>query len=106
MVLSSIIVLVSLVFSYLLFGVTGIRVVLGVIFTSFPFYLMLNNFELAEGEKIVFSILLGLTLYSSLVYILGLVISFRISIAVIFFALVIIALAIRKYRAILTRINN
>jgi len=98
MVFLLITVLITLVFSYILFGVTGIRVVLGVIFISSPFYLMLNNFELTEGEKFVFSILFGLTLFSALVYLLGLVISFRIAIIATFLVFIIAAFLIRKYK--------
>lgn len=95
MVFLLITVLIALVFSYILFGVTGIRVVLGIIFISFPFYLMLNNFELTEGEKFVFSILLGLTIFPSLVYIFGLVISFRIAIIITFVVFLSLAIIIK-----------
>ena len=94
----SIIILAILAFSFILFGITGIRVLLGIIFISFPFYLILNNFKLSEGEKYVFSVLLGLTIFPSLVYILGLAISFRISIAIAFTIFVFIAIALWKYK--------
>ena len=87
-----------LIFSFVFFGITGIRVVLGIIFVSLPFYLILNNFELAEGEKHIFSILLGLTIFPSLTYLFGLVISFRASIIVTFILLIIIAFVLRKYK--------
>ena len=82
----SVVVLAALVFLFILFGMTGARVVLGIILISLPFYLILNGFDIGEGEKFIFSILLGLTIFPSLVYILGLVISFRIAIAVSFMA--------------------
>ena len=72
------------IFSYALFGTAGIRVVAGIAFMSLPFYIFFSNFELGEGEKSVFSILLGLTLFPSLVYLLGLVISFRLGIVLSF----------------------
>ena len=68
------------IFASVLFGLTGMKVVLGIAFISFPFYLIFNNFELSQGEKFVFSVLLGLTIFPSLVYLIGLVISFIISI--------------------------
>lgn len=86
------------VFSFALFGLTGARVVFGIIFVSVPFYLMLNNFWLAEGEKIVFSVLSGLTIFPSLVYIFGFLISFRISIIIVFVALIVVAILLHKYR--------
>ncbi len=89
---------VILIFSYFLFGVTGARVALGIAFLSVPFYLILNNFGLEESEKFVFSILLGITIFPSLVYLLGLLVSFRISIAAVFVALVAAGFALRKIK--------
>lgn len=83
-VFSSIILLACLIFSFMLFGITGMRVVLGIAFVSMPFYLILGNFGLNEGEKFVFSVLLGLTILPSLAYLLGFIIGFRLSIAITF----------------------
>ncbi|MBS3096359.1 hypothetical protein J4480_02860 [Candidatus Woesearchaeota archaeon] len=94
----SVILLAMLIFSFVLFGFTGVRVVIGIIFISIPFYFMLNNFGLNEGEKFVFSALLGFTLFPSLAYLLGLVISFRIAIAAAFMAFVGIAIVLMKYK--------
>jgi len=93
-----VITLLLIIFSYISFGITGIRVALGIAFVSLPFYIMLNKFELAEGEKFVFSALLGLTIFPSLVYLLGLVISFRMAIIISFFMFIIIAFIVRKYK--------
>lgn len=94
----SVILLAILIFSFVLFGVTGARVVLGLIFISIPFYFMLNNFGLNEDEKFVFSILLGLTIFPSLAYLFGLAVYFRIAIAAAFIAFVGIAFALAKYK--------
>lgn len=91
----SIVAVAILVFSFILFGLTGTRVAFGIFFAALPFYLILNNFELGQGEKIVFSLLLGLTIFSSLVYILGFFISFKVSIFIIFALLIAIAYTIR-----------
>ena len=88
--------LIALIFAFVLFGVAGAMVVLGMFFISIPFYLMLNNFEVDESEKFVFSILFGLTIFPSLVYLLGLVISFKMSIVAIFIVLITIAFGIGK----------
>ena len=93
----SVVLLAMLIFSFVLFGITGVRVMLGIIFISAPFYFTLNNFELNEGEKSVFSALLGLTIFPSLAYILGLVMSFRIAIAATFIVFVGIAITLKKY---------
>ena len=95
---ASIILLIVLAFSYYLFGVAGIRVVLGVVFISLPSYLILNNFDFSEGEKFVFSLLMGLTLFPSLAYLLGLVISFKFAILVAFVIFLAIAFAVWKLR--------
>lgn len=86
-----------LVFSFVVFGVTGVRVMLGMIFISIPFYLILGNFQLQLNEKVVFSLLLGLTVFPSLVYILAFVISFRISVIVIFILIVIANVFIKRF---------
>ena len=91
--------LAVLIFSFALFGIAGARVVLGLLIVSLPFYLILGNFNIVEGEKIVFSILLGLTLFPSLAYILGFAVSFRIAIAITFIALVGAAIALKKFKA-------
>ena len=100
MVFLLIIALSVLVFSFVLFGTTGIRVVLGIILVSLPFYLILNNFQIEQSEKFVFSVLLGLTLFPSLVYIFGLVVSFRIGIAAAFVLFLVLAIFLwRKKRS-------
>jgi len=94
----SFILFVVIAFSFFLFGMTGIRLVLGIVFVSFPFYLLFNNFDLPEGEKFVFSLLTGLTLFSSSVYLLGIVISFRLSIIITFIMLIIVAVLLKKFK--------
>lgn len=86
------------IFSFWLFGTTGIRVALGILAVSAPFYLIIDRLQLTDGEKFVFSMLLGITIFPSMVYITGLIISFRISILVDFLALILIAFIFRKIR--------
>ena len=102
---SSVILLVMLIFSFALFGVNGIRVMLGIIFISAPFYFILHNFGLNESEKFVFSALLGFTIFPSSAYILGLVMPFRIAIAAAFIVFLGIAIALTKYRNLRTNIR-
>ena len=97
-IFASILIAVIAIIFFVLFGIAGLRVSLGILLISLPIYLILNNFELEENEKIVFSILLGITLFPSLVYILGLAISFRISILIVFIILIISAFLLRKYQ--------
>ena len=90
--------LAVLVFSFVLFEITGIRVVLGIMLISLPFYLILSTFQIEEGEKFVFSILLGLTILPSLAYLLGFLMHFKIAIAAAFALFMIIWLILRKYK--------
>lgn len=83
-------------FCFFLFGMTGLRVALGILFLSLPFYLMINNFDLIYGEKVLLAFIFGLTIFPSLVYLLGLLISFRISIFIVFAFLIIAAIFIKK----------
>ena len=99
MIFLLVIALSVLAFSFVLFGTTGIRVVLGIIFVSLPFYLILNNFQIEQSEKFVFSVLLGLTLFPSLAYLLGLVTSFRIAIIITFSVFIIMAFLMKKYKS-------
>ena len=89
--------LIISVFAFVLFGMTGVRVALGVFFVSLPFYLILYRFALSDGEKTVFSLLMGLTIFPSLVYIMGIVLSFRLSIFLTFVLLLSIGFFMIKY---------
>ena len=75
------------IFSAFYFGLAGLRVFIGIIMASAPFYIFLNTFSLAEGEKFVLSLVLGITLFPSFAYLLGFFVSFRMSIAIVFAAL-------------------
>ena len=93
-----ILVIVIGIFSFIEFGLAGIRVFATIIFISLPFYFIFDNFELDVAEKFVFALLAGCTLFSGLAYLLGLLISFRISILIVFLALLSVAFIIRKFR--------
>ena len=97
MIYAAIALAMILAFPYFVFGITGIRVALGIFFITLPFYFILNNFQLEEGEKIILSLLMGFTLFSSLVYLLGLVISFRLGIIITFIVLAAVAFGIKKF---------
>lgn len=94
----SIVVAIVLIFLYALFGFSGIMAGISIIFVALPFYLILDKFKLEQGEKFLFSALLGLTVFPSLAYMLGLVVSFRMSIILSFFMFIIAAFIVRKYK--------
>lgn len=92
--------IVVILFFTILFGLTGAKLILGISILLFlPIYLILNNFDLKPEEKIIFSIFLGLGIYSSFVYILGLLFnSIGIAVIVTFILLLIVAFLVRKFR--------
>lgn len=90
--------LIILIFSFALFGITGIKMVFGIIMMWLPFYLILSHFEIAIGERFVFSLILGVTLFPSIVFLIGFLISFRLAIAVTFLLLMAVFFLIRKYK--------
>ena len=94
----SVIISIILIFSFALFGLAGIRFVSGLIIMWLPFYLILSEFELTTAEKFVFSLIMGITLFPSLVYLLGLLISFRIAIFVTFVLLICVWFLIGKFK--------
>ena len=94
-----IIVAIILLAFFMMHGIIGLRTSIGVILLFIvPFYLILNNFDLNEGEKIVFSFFLGIGLFSSIVYWLGIIISFRLAIVITFLSLLGIAFLIKKVK--------
>lgn len=92
----SILVVVILVFFYFVLGISGMLTALGIIlFLIVPTYLILNNFELEQDEKMIFSFFIGVGIFPSATYWLGMVISFRIAIIVVFITFLIVAYLIR-----------
>src|SRR3989344_2383379 len=93
-----IILAIILAFFYLILGLGGMMAVLGIVlFFVVPFYLMLNNFELEQDEKLVLSFFIGAGIFPSIVYWLGIFISFRISIFITFISLIVVAFILNKY---------
>ena len=99
MILFGIILVLITLESFALFGIAGFRTVLGFAAIVFaPFYLIFNNFSLSGGEKIAFSFFAGITVFPSMAYWLGFAVSFKISIFIIFAALLIVAYTIKKQK--------
>ena len=80
------------------FGLAGLKIFIGIIMSSLPFYIFLNTFNLAESEKFVLSLIFGMTLFPSLVYLLGFFMPFRMSIAVVFVILTGLACLSRYFK--------
>jgi hypothetical protein len=92
-------IIIPAIFLTWLFGVTGLRIVLGSIFVTIPFYLILNNFGFKEGEKYVFSWLLGISLFPAFVYLISLLLSFTLSLIATFVLLILVSLLIDKMKS-------
>lgn len=84
-------------FVFYLFGWTGARTVLGMFAVFFlPFYLILDNFNIEQDEKVFFSFFIGLALYSVFVFYVNRIIpSMRVSMVVTFVVLIIVGVVIR-----------
>ena len=86
-------------FSLVFLGTAGLRTTIGFcIFVFAPFYFILDSFALKESEKIIYSIFLGLIIFTSMSYWIGFFISFKASIFVSFAILILIRLLIRKFK--------
>ncbi|MBI2559293.1 hypothetical protein HYW20_08280 [Candidatus Woesearchaeota archaeon] len=88
-------VVIILAFFYLILGFPGMMSALGIILIfMLPAYLILNNFDLEQDEKIIFSFFIGVGIFPSISYWLGMVISFRLAILITFILLVAIAVVL------------
>ena len=93
-----IIMVVILAFFYFILGFSGMMAVLGIILLFIvPIYLILDNFELDQDEKIVFSFFIGVGIFPAIVYWLGMIISFRIAIFITFIVLIVVGFVVRKF---------
>jgi uncharacterized membrane protein len=98
-VLFGVISLFVILASFMLFGFIGLRTILGMIFILFlPFYFIFNNFDLSQAEKVTFSFFTSIMSFPSLVYWLGFIVPFKISIFITLSMLLIIAFLIAKFR--------
>ena len=94
-------VVVILSFFYFILGFSGMMSVLGIILLFIvPIYFILDNFELGQDEKLIFSFFLGVGIFPSITYWLGLFISFRLSIFITFIILIVVCFVVRKYTQI------
>ena len=91
-------IIIVLIFFYFILGFSGMMAVLGIILLFIvPSYLILDNFDLEQDEKLIFSFFIGVGLFPAITYWLGLLISFRVSIFITFILLVVVAYLIKKF---------
>ena len=93
-----IVVVVILLFFYFILGFSALMTALGIILLFIvPIYLILDIFDLGQDEKIVFSFFIGVGIFPTIAYWLGLFISFRIAVFVSFAVLITAAFFARKF---------
>lgn len=82
-----------------LFGITGLRTGLAFAILYFiPMYLIMDLFDLTQSEKTIFAFFISLGIYPSLVYWLGFLVPFSVSIFLSFILLLIIGFLIKKFK--------
>jgi len=93
-----ILILIAL-FSLIFLGFTGFKVIFGMLLVFFlPFYLILDNYDLSRGEKVIFSFFIGVGIFPAIAYWLGIFMPFRMAILITFVLLIITAYLIRRFR--------
>ena len=88
----------TLIFAYFLFGMTGARIMLMILGMTLPFFLIFQRFNLSYGEKTVFSLIFGITIFPSVVYLLGFIISFRMAIFATFILIFAVGIALNYFK--------
>ena len=88
---------VILLFFYLILGFSAMMAVFGIIMLFIaPIYLILDSFDLEQDEKIVFSFFIGVGIFPTITYWLGMIMSFRIAIFITFLVLIIVGYLVGK----------
>jgi|TARA_Y100000310_G_C20478094_1_gene713396 apolipoprotein N-acyltransferase len=92
-------VLVILGFFFFILGLSGMLAALGIILLFLvPAYFILDNFDLKQDEKVVFSFFIGVGIFPILAYWLGFFISFRLAMFLTFIVLIVIGMLVGKYK--------
>ncbi len=98
-VTAGIILILIALFSFIFFGFIGFKVIFGILMVFFlPFYLILDNFNLLRSEKMIFAFFIGIGVFSSIVYWLGVLMSFKLAIALTFVLLVLVAFLLKWFK--------
>ncbi len=98
-VTTGVILILIALFSFIFLGFIGFKVIFGILLVFFlPFYLILRNFNLSRGEKVIFSFFIGVGIFPAIVYWLGVFISFKLAIAITFVLLVLVAVLVKRLK--------
>lgn len=97
--LASVIIILVGLFFYNILDLTGLRSVIGFIaLIVVPTYFILDSFDLSLGEKSVFSFFIGIGIFPSFVYLLGLVMSLKIAILLTFVSFIGFGIVLRRFK--------
>ena len=90
---------VALVFFYAILGLSGMVSALGIILIFIvPTYFILDNFELENDEKIIFSFFISVGVFPSIAYWLGILMSFKLAILITFAILLAAGFLVKKLK--------
>lgn len=90
--------LAAAIFFYLILGTDGAMSAIGIgLFFLIPTYFIINNFEFSQSEKLVFSFFIGVGVFPSIAYWLGVFIPFKFAIFATFFILVATGIIINNH---------
>ena len=93
-----VILIFTIIFFYIILGVVGsVSILAIVLFFIFPTYMFLNNFKIDADEKIILSFFIGIGIFPSMVYYLGLIISFKAAIYATFTLMTVLALSFKRF---------
>ncbi|MBI2653408.1 hypothetical protein HYX02_01215 [Candidatus Woesearchaeota archaeon] len=93
-----VVMLVILPFFYFILGLSAAMSVLGIVLLFIvPMFFILDNFNLEQDEKIIFSFFIGVGVFPSITYWVGMIMSFRVAIFVSFIVLAGAGVLIRRF---------
>ena len=88
-----------LIFMYFILGLAGLMTALAIMLLfMLPVYLILDNFDFEQDEKIIFSLFASIGVFPSIAYWLGMLISFKIAIITTFALLLGAAYLLRFFK--------
>jgi apolipoprotein N-acyltransferase len=89
----------AILFFYIILGMAGAASALGIIlFFMVPVYIILGNFHFESDERAVLGFFIGVGIFSSVAYWLGMFMSFKLSIFLAFILIVASGFAAKHFR--------
>lgn len=96
-----------ILFSFVLFGIVGLRASAGIILIYFtPLYLIFDNFSISFGEKVIFSFFIGIILVPALAYWPGRFMSLTMSIFLVAIIIAIVGVLVKHLKKSSVQVKN